>query len=203
MDETVQAHMFEPFFTTKEEGKGTGLGLSILYGIVRQHNGYATVRSAPGKGTTFEICLPLADPVEVVEGVDPLPQARGGTETILLAEDEAAVREIMARTLRQSGYKVVEAADGAEAIARFDANAEGIALAILDVIMPVKSGRMAYDAITRRAPAVKILFVSGYTADVVERKGILPPGSEFLAKPCSPMALLRKVREALDGGVAP
>ena len=195
MDEATKEHLFEPFFTTKEVGKGTGLGLSTVYGIVKQHKGYISVYSEKSMGTSFHIYLPLTDEIQTEELVHVMPV--GGPETILLAEDNEDVRNFMATALTRSGYHVVKAVDGEEAIERFKTN-NGISLLILDSVMPKKNGRQVYDEISATHPDVKIIFTSGYTRDVVLDKGIEDKKFDFIAKPVSPDTLLKKVREVLD-----
>lgn len=198
MDEKTKGKIFEPFFTTKEMGRGTGLGLSIVYGIIKQHGGEIHPYSEPGKGTTFKIYLPLAqkESKETVEVELSLPKR--GSETILLAEDSADVREVIKITLECAGYKVVEAVDGEDAINRFVENKEKVDLVITDVIMPRKSGKEVYDEIKKIKPLIKVLFTSGYTADMIGRKGITEEGAAFISKPANPYDFLIKVREILD-----
>lgn len=202
MDETIIKRIFEPFFTTKEMGKGTGLGLAMVYGIIKQHNGFINVYSDEGKGTTFKIYLPVFKPQSEVSV--PQPEIRkqqlvtGGTETVLLAEDNEDVRGLGKELLVESGYKVIEANDGEDAIMKFMENKEDIQLVILDVIMPKKNGREVYDEIMKTRPDIKSLFMSGYTANHIHKKGILEEGLNFISKPVSPNEFLRKVREALD-----
>ena len=199
MDEEIRKQIFEPFFTTKEVGKGTGLGLSIVYGIVKQHNGTINVYSEPGLGTTFKIYLPIIVPAEATA----VPKAQavpvGGRETILLAEDERDVRILITSILREAGYTVIEAVDGEDAAKKFTENENHIQLFLSDVIMPKKNGKDAYELIRAARPGIKVLFMSGYTADIIQSKGILAEGTPFLSKPISPEQVLRKVREVLDG----
>ncbi len=198
IDEKTRERIFEPFYTTKEIGKGTGLGLSIVYGIVKQHSGYITCYSEPGQGTTFRIYLPSV--VRAAPGREtdaPLP-VTGGTETILVAEDDVTVRSLIKEILKQYGYTVIEAVDGEDAIKRFTEHRSVVKLLILDVIMPKKNGKEVYLAISRNHPGVKVLFASGYTADILSRKGVLEDSRDFIAKPISSTDLLRKVREKLD-----
>jgi len=199
MDEATVARGFEPFFTTKEPGKGTGLGLSIIYGIVKQHHGFVKVASRPGFGSTFSIYLPLADAVEAVDQGKILQPVRGGTETILVVEDEPALRQVVSQILRHFGYRVLEAADGDEGTDIFRTHASEISLVILDTIMPKKHGKAVHEDIVRLEPKVRTLFVSGYPADIIANKGLLPAGVIFLPKPVSPMELLGTVRQLLDG----
>ncbi len=198
IDEKSKERIFEPFYTTKEIGKGTGLGLSIVYGIVKQHSGYITCYSEPGQGTTFRIYLPevtRATPGREAEATLPVT---GGTETILVAEDDVTVRSLMKEILKQYGYTVIEAVDGEDAVKRFTEHRSVVKLLILDVIMPKKNGKEVYLAISRNHPGVKVLFASGYTADILSRKGVLENSCDFISKPISSTELLRKVREKLD-----
>jgi two-component system, cell cycle sensor histidine kinase and response regulator CckA len=195
MDDATKEHLFEPFFTTKEVGKGTGLGLSTVYGIVKQHNGHITAYSEKNTGTTFHIYLPIINAMEVKE--PPQVQPPGGTERILLAEDNEEVREFMTTVLSRSGYDVIVAVDGEDAIEHFR-NHKGISLLILDSVMPKKNGRQVYDEISAAVQSIKVIFTSGYTRDVVLDKGIEDKKYDFIAKPVSPVDLLRKVREVLD-----
>src|SRR5208283_2682292 len=198
MDEKTQQKIFEPFFTTKELGKGTGLGLSIVYGIIKQHGGNITVYSEPGKGTTFRIYLPLiATKIEEAKKTE-IVTPRGGTETILLTEDNEEVRVLSKKVLEEFGYKVIDAVDGEDAINKFKENKDSIQLILIDVIMPKKSGKEAIDEIRKIKPGVKVLFTSGYTSDIVSRKGILEEGVDFISKPVTPYKLLAKIREILD-----
>lgn len=196
MDAGVKEHIFDPFFTTKEVGKGTGLGLSTTYGIVKQHNGYITVHSELDAGTTVGVYLPLT-------GVTPKIDApssdviKGGTETILVAEDNKEVRQLIKNILIEFGYSVIEARDGEDAISKFNRQ-QDIDLLILDSVMPKKNGKAVYDEISATNPDIKTIFISGYTRDVVLDKGIVDRQFDFVAKPLSPKGLLEKVREVLD-----
>jgi PAS domain S-box-containing protein len=197
MDERTKEKIFEPFFTTKEVGRGTGLGLSIVYGVVKQHNGYINVYSEPRKGTTFNIYIP-ATRTKAEETTEAVIEIRGGTETILVAEDNDALRMLMKEVLKRSGYTVVEAIDGEDAVQRFMEHKWTIDLVILDVVMPRKSGKEAYETIKKEKTDMKILFTSGYTRDVLFDKGINDKTYDFISKPVSPDDLLLKVREILD-----
>ena len=200
MDEATRQKIFEPFFTTKEVGKGTGLGLSIIYGIIKQHNGYITCFSEPGKGTTFEIYLPLIAGKPLTDGISAEPaMPRSGTETILLAEDDHQLRELTKNVLEGYGYTVIEAEDGENAVEKFAENMEKIQLSILDVIMPRKNGKEVYEEIFRIRPDSKVIFTSGYPEDIFDRDEILGMGLDFIAKPVLPSDLLKKIREVLDG----
>jgi CheY-like chemotaxis protein len=198
MDEQTKEKLFEPFFTTKDVGKGTGLGLSIVYGIIKQHNGYINVYSDLGKGTTFRIYLPIIKSAVKEPDKEEAMTAKGGTETLLVAEDAEDVRELLKIVLEDYGYTVIEASDGDEAIERFMERKENIQLLILDVIMPKKIGKEVYDEIRKIRPEMKALFISGYTAEIIHKKGVLEEGLNFISKPVSPPELLEKVREVLD-----
>jgi CheY-like chemotaxis protein len=199
MDEETQKKIFEPFFTTKEVGKGTGLGMSIIYGIIKQHNGYINVYSEPDGGTTFRVYLPLT-PEEKKDGHDTLIMAApvGGTETVLLAEDDATVRELHKMTLEEAGYTVIEAIDGQDALMKFMERRSAVDLLATDVIMPKIDGKKLYQEMQQQRPDMKVLFMSGYTKDIVIDKGILDDESSFIAKPVTSYELLAKVRSILD-----
>jgi CheY-like chemotaxis protein len=199
MDAETKERIFEPFFTTKEQGKGTGLGLAMVYGIVKQHSGHIAVYSEPGMGTTFKIYLPLVKRVATEKpSTSEAVATKGGTETILVAEDDAALRKLTSTILSHRGYRVIEAVDGHDAVAKFAENSESISLIILDGIMPKKNGREAYEEIRTINPAIKTIFLSGYAEDVISKKGVLDLGINFLLKPVLPTALLKRVREVLD-----
>ena len=198
MDDKTKGRIFEPFYTTKDVGKGTGLGLSIVYGIIKQHDGYINVYSEPGKGTTFKIYLPLIKAEAEREMPKIMLSPETGNETLLLAEDDKEVRAFTREILTEFGYAVVEASDGEDAIAKFTENKDRIQLLLLDVIMPRKNGKEAYDEIKRIRPDMRALFMSGYTADVIHKKGIVDEGLNFISKPVSPTVLLKKVRDMLD-----
>ncbi len=198
MDEKTRERIFEPFFTTKEVGKGTGLGLAMVYGIIKQHEGSVHVYSEEGRGTTFKIYLPVVPATtEAARRVELSPIA-GGAETLLVAEDDEAVRTLTSDILEQFGYTVIQAEDGEDAVNKFMANRDKVRLLLLDVIMPKKNGKEVYDKIRIFNPAVKALFVSGYTADIIHQKGLLDKGLHFLLKPVPMNDLLRKVRSILD-----
>ena len=199
MDEETQKRIFDPFFTTKEMGRGTGLGLSIVYGIIKQHGGYVIASSAQGLGTTFKLYLPLVQ--QPMDGLgDPvLPQPRvKGDETILVVEDEPGVRSMVEMVLQKYGYTVLLAQDGVEAVAQFQAHRDTIGLILMDIIMPRKGGRQAYEEIRQLDPLVKVLFTSGYTADFIKNRGELDQGMELVMKPVQPLDLLRRIREMLE-----
>jgi two-component system, cell cycle sensor histidine kinase and response regulator CckA len=202
MDAATQKRIFDPFFTTKEVGKGTGLGLATVYGVVKQHGGHITVCSEPGKGTTFCIYFPVVD--KILKEYDEAPVSmEGGNETILVAEDNDAVRDLIREVLTEYGYSVIEATDGAEAVKQFKKKADTIDLLIFDSLMPVQNGREAYDEIHKIKPDIRVIFTSGHTRDVFLDKGIEDRQFSFLQKPISPDALLRKIREVLDNGQDP
>ncbi|OGL48370.1 MAG: hypothetical protein A3H37_05200 [Candidatus Schekmanbacteria bacterium RIFCSPLOWO2_02_FULL_38_14] len=200
MDEETKKKIFEPFFTTKKVGKGTGLGLSMAYGIIKQHDGYINVYSEPGEGTTFRIYLPLA--LVKKETADEKSMENklipNGTETVLVAEDDKMLQKLTSEVLSESGYTVILAQDGQEAVDKFIEHRDSIQLLLFDIIMPKKNGKEAYDEIIKICPSMKVLFISGYAADIIREKGILKDGLSFVTKPISPTALLRKVREVLD-----
>ena len=198
LDEMTKARLFEPFFTTKEMGRGTGLGLAMVYGAVKQNNGFINVYSEVGNGTTFRIYLPeatgTAERSEDAVILSPL----GGTETILLVEDDQALRILVVTVLDKYGYTVIEAIDGDDALARFNEHKESITLLITDVVMPKRSGIEVFEEIKKFNPEMKALFMSGYSKDITRVKGILNTSVNFLQKPVSPNTLLKKVREILD-----
>jgi PAS domain S-box-containing protein len=198
IDKKAIEHIFEPFYTTKEVGKGTGLGLSIVYGIIKQHNGNINVYSEPGSGTTFKIYLPLIRSKTDEEEAGEARVPTGGNETILLAEDNAPIRGLITQILAKYGYRVLAAEDGDDALAQFTEHKGRIDLVILDVIMPKKNGRVVYDILKATSPDIRVLFISGYTADIVHKKGIFEEDIDFLFKPIMPDALLLKVRDMLD-----
>ncbi len=201
MDEETKQKIFEPFFTTKEVGKGTGLGLSIVYGIVKQHGGYINVYSEKESGTTFRIYLPLIQSEACTGESREVPVLKGGTETILVIEDDVQVRQFSRTALESFGYRVIEAVDGEDALRRFEEHKDHVQLLLLDVIMPKKNGMEVYTEIKKTRPDIQVIFSSGYTGDVLTGKGIIEEGLSFISKPVSPHELLSKVREILDGKV--
>ena len=197
MDEKTKQHIFEPFFTTKEVGKGTGLGLSTVYGAVKQHNGYITVDSEPHKGTLFRLWFALVHPREQETVLEP-EDAKKGTETILVAEDDPRVRRLMKDILGRYGYTVLEAADGEEALRLFMDERDKIGLVICDVVMPRMNGKEVCEEIKKSLPDMKVLFTSGYTKDVIIEKGLEDAMVDFIMKPIHAKDFLIKVREVLD-----
>ena len=200
MPPEVRARVFEPFFTTKAVGKGTGLGLATVYGIVRQGGGHVDVRSEVGRGSSFDVHFPASsEPLSSRQARPPAVAGHRGAETILLVEDDAAVRTLSRRVLQAQGYRMLVGVDGNDALREADGHAGPIHLMVTDVIMPGLSGRELSDALRRRNPSLRVLYVSGYTDDAVLRRGVETEGVDFLPKPFTPADLARKVREVLDG----
>jgi CheY-like chemotaxis protein len=200
MDDTVKQHLFEPFFTTKESGKGTGLGLATCYGIVKQHGGYISADSQLGRGTVFTIYLPLAvqpsDDLPMLTEREDLPHGR---ETVLLVEDEPAVRSLAVRVLRQQGYVILEATNGSEALRIVETQPHvAIDLVLTDVVMPQMGGQALVNLLRAKLPSVKILFMSGYPDRSFNQDGTLDANINFLQKPFLPGVLARKVRDVLE-----
>ena len=196
----VLSHVFDPFFTTKEVGKGTGLGLSTVYGIVKQSGGYIWARSDAGSGTSFLICFPRVE--EAADAPAPIPQTAApilrGEETILLVEDEPAVRKLVSTILRSRGYRVLVAGDGLEALQLLESHAGSVKLLLTDVVMPEMSGRELAERVLARTPEVRVVFMSGYTSEVVGAGDLLQPGVNYLQKPFGPESLAQMVRRLLD-----
>ncbi|MBS1793595.1 MAG: PAS domain S-box protein [Acidobacteria bacterium] len=199
MEKSIQEHIFEPFFTTKETGRGTGLGLATCHGIVKQNGGHIWLNSEPGRGTTFRIYLPRVQEIETV--AEPVEEEFGkatGTETILVVEDEPAVRGITVETLKIFGYRVVECESGHEALEKARSFDGQIDLLLTDVVMPQMSGKELAVEIRKVLPAIRILYVSGYTANTIGHHGVLEEEADFIAKPYHIDQLGAKIREILD-----
>lgn len=203
MSEEVKKRVFEPFFTTKEVNKGTGLGLAIVYSIIKQHNGYITIDTKEGYGTKVLVYLPLIkEHIPTEEEIKKVfLDVRGGDETILVAEDDDYVRDLIKQILVNAGYKVILAKDGKEAIREFIKHKNEISLAILDVIMPMKNGGEVFNEIRLVNPAIKVIFLSGYSTEFIDHETSMSKKAVFMAKPVSPKELLLKVRQALDGTI--
>jgi len=201
MDAETRAHLFEPFFTTKGVGEGTGLGLATVYGIVKQSGGHITAYSEVGRGTTIKIYLPRVDAASEVRGAEPEPVVlRRGSETVLLVEDDEAVRELTCEVLEMHGYTVLAVADAGEAPRVLEGASRPIHLLVTDVVMPRLSGRELTERLRSLRPGLRVLYISGYADTAVVHHGVLDPGTPFLQKPFTPDALLRSVRKVLDGG---
>lgn len=195
MEPAVLKRIFEPYFTTKERDKGTGLGLAIVYGIMKQNSGYITVESEPGKGSRFHLYFPLAAAPEQHRETAGAP---GGRETIVIAEDDASLRQLMRTVLAEHGYAVIEAADGEVAVQKVRENRDTVRLVLLDVIMPRKGGREVRNEIAGIAPDARVLYITGYSTEILRSKGFTESTEHFIQKPVSPQDLLRTVRQALD-----
>ncbi len=199
MDEDTKNRIFEPFFTTKEIGKGTGLGLAVVYGIVKQHDGHINVYSEKGKGTTFKIYLPLIDKgypdIDKTEHI--YDEALQGSETVLVAEDSPEVMEIIVNVLTENGYRVIKAMDGIDAIEKFRENKDDIHLFLSDIVMPKINGKEAYNEIRKFNPDIKALFMSGYTANIIQQDAATEQDIPVISKPFTSSELLKKIRETL------
>jgi two-component system cell cycle sensor histidine kinase/response regulator CckA len=198
MDESARAHLFEPFFTTKEPGNGTGLGLPMAYGIVRQHEGWIEVDTVQGEGTTVDVFVPV-HLGQVMKATDQdLSQLPGGTETILMAEDEPAVQRFARTVLEGLGYTVLVAGNGAEAVQQFTAHSDSIDLLLLDAVMPRMSGANAYADIKGLKPNVPVLFITGYSEEIARLTASIGTSVEILRKPYGPKDLAERIRAILD-----
>jgi CheY-like chemotaxis protein len=198
MTKEVIAKIFDPFFTTKEVGKGTGLGLSTVFGIVKQHKGYIKAYSEPNIGTTFKIFIPLisGESETIIKEINITDL--NGTETILIAEDNNEARITSTTILKQMGYTVIPAIDGQDAIDKFRDHQREIDLCLIDIVMPKKNGAEVINEIRQINNNVKVIFISGYTYDIIKMKGIVDYGASFISKPVSPDKFLKKIREVLD-----
>jgi CheY-like chemotaxis protein len=202
MSEKTKANIFEPFFSTKSKENGAGLGLATCYGIIKQSGGHITVESELGRGTTFKVFLPRVaeDPAESSTRTRESSRPPSGGETLLVVEDELAVRELAAAFLTELGYEVLSAGNGVEALQVIaERNGDGIDLVVTDVVMPQMGGKELADNLHLKHPDLKLLFTSGYIEDAIVRNGVLEPGLTFIPKPYTSGALARKVREVLDG----
>jgi CheY-like chemotaxis protein len=200
IDDNTLEHIFEPFFTTKDPGKGTGLGLSTVHGIVKQHGGIINVRSEKNQGTTFEVFIPQADDAalgraRVISVRDPMAR---GVETILVAEDNELVRALSCNMLESLGYSVLSTDNVNECLRLAQDHRGSINLLLTDVIMPGMNGKELFEILSRVRPRLKVLFMSGYTSDVIGQHGVLGAGMNYIQKPFSLHALSEKVRQALD-----
>jgi len=198
MDAETQSRVFEPFFTTKEKDKGTGLGLSTVYGIVKQSGGNIWIYSEPGRGTTCKIYLPRVSAPAIEAARKPVSEAPTGSETVLVVEDEDAVRRLAERILRAVGYRVLTAANGGEALLLCERHPGEIALLLTDVVMPQMSGRDLAERLDKVLPGLRVLYMSGYADSAIVHHGVIDPDTRFIGKPFSAAALARKVREVLD-----
>jgi CheY-like chemotaxis protein len=199
MDAKTLEKIFEPFYTTKEKGKGTGLGLSTVYGIVKQHGGSIRAFSEPGKGSRFQISFPASEPA--VRDESPVDEARKGvrgSETVLLVEDNDSVRDLTAKILLRQGYVLLSASCGRDALKILENHNGSVDLLLTDVIMPDMNGRRLFERVAERYPNLKVLFMSGYTDNVIAHHGVLDEGVNFIQKPFSIQGLARKIREVLD-----
>jgi two-component system cell cycle sensor histidine kinase/response regulator CckA len=200
MDPDTVARIFEPFFTTKEMGKGTGLGLATVYGIVKQHGGNIWVYSEPDRGTTFKLYLPVSDFTDQVEATEiTKSESTGGNETILVAEDDEMVRELTCEMLEELGYRVMRAETAEKCLELAQNSDTPMDLLLTDVVMPEMSGKELFKRIAQIRPGIRGLFMSGYTADIIARRGVLDAGVDFIQKPFSLDILSQKIRKALDG----
>jgi CheY-like chemotaxis protein len=198
MSEEVRRRLFEPFFTTKAGGGGTGLGLATVFGVVKQSGGSIFVYSEEGRGTTFKIYLPVSErPVDPPHDGD-RPVSERGTETVVVVEDDPSVRELVRLMLGDCGYVVLTAADADAAVGLCAEHPDGVDLLLTDVVMPDVGGRVLAERLTALFPALRVLFMSGYSDEAVFRHGIIRPDTAFIEKPFSQAALARKVREVLD-----
>jgi CheY-like chemotaxis protein len=204
MTREVREKIFEPFFTTKGLGKGTGLGLATVYGIVKQHRGHIEVESAPGEGTTFRLYFPAAEAQAEEEKRVSAPGSpmERGTETVLVAEDEDGVRDMIVATLEPLGYRVFPAASGEEALRIAEANPEdSIDLLLTDVILTGMNGRELAETLADRRPGMRVLYMSGYTDDIIAHHGVFDPGVAFFTQPFTPGELATRIRSVLGGEV--
>jgi CheY-like chemotaxis protein len=195
----VREYIFEPFFTTKERGKGTGLGLSMVYGIVNQSRGFIGVESELEQGTTFKIYFPrVVERVEGLEARSVKQEMPRGSETVLVVEDDGAVRNLASQILKEQGYRILEASNGEEALSLYGVMKEPIHLVLTDVVMPRMSGRELVERLISLYPEMRVLYMSGYTDDAIVQHGVLEEGVSYIQKPFTMEGLAKKVREVLD-----
>jgi len=196
----ILSHIFEPFFTTKAKGKGTGLGLATVYGVVHQHQGWVEVESLMARGTVFRVFIPLTETAAVVGAAPSVATAPGGgTETILLVEDEEAVRDMVGHLLKNQGYRVVEAESGARALEVWKEHGPNVDLLLTDLVMPGGvNGRELAEILHGQCPKLKVVYMSGYSADILGKEFVVRPGVNFLQKPYDSTKLARTVRQCLD-----
>jgi CheY-like chemotaxis protein len=198
MDESTRRRIFEPFYTTKGPGKGTGLGLSTVYGIITQSHGHIFVYSEVGRGTTFKMYLPQVAEALTADRPTPTLASTSGTETILLVEDDAALRKVATRILESAGYTLLTAANGVEALSLVDRHKAPLHLLLTDVVMPEMSGRELATRLAEIRPETKVLYASGYTDDAIVLHGVLEAGVPFVSKPFTAAELTHKIRQVLD-----
>ena len=198
MDAATLERIFEPFFTTKPKDRGTGLGLSVVYGIIQQHQGLIQAYSEPGVGTAFRIYLPVVERAARRGATALAPRVKGGYETILVAEDETSVRTLTTRVLQKAGYRLLLAANGAEAVRLYSDHRQEIAIVLLDVVMPIVGGVEAAERIIQMSPAANILFMSGYSPTGVNLSNSVPGAFQVMQKPYQPDDLLRKIQQMLE-----
>jgi CheY-like chemotaxis protein len=199
MDEQTLSMIFEPFFTTKEKGKGTGLGLSTCYGIVRQHNGFIHVASTPQEGTSFDIIFPRSwGMIDEQRALQDSQEGDVGGRVVLLVEDDPMVRSIIREMLETGGYRVIEFESGRDALLRLDKIEISAELLITDVVMPHMNGKRLAEEILALIPSIKVLYISGYTDEVIAKHGVLEPGMAFIQKPFKRTVLMERIRELLE-----
>jgi CheY-like chemotaxis protein len=199
MPREVRDRIFEPFFTTKEVGMGTGLGLATVYGIVKQHNGYIFVDSDLGRGTEFRLYLPAGSTQPLIPRGEPSAALPRGSETVLVVEDDPLIRGLLREVLESFGYQVIEAGSGPEAAQRSGEHGERIDLLLTDVVMPGMNGRELADLLRRDRPGMRVLYLSGYTQDILTKQGVLEAGAALIQKPLTTGMLAQTVRRVLDG----
>jgi CheY-like chemotaxis protein len=199
MDREILSHIFEPFYTTKETGKGTGLGLAMVYGIVKNHDGYIMCYSEPGEGTTFKIYFPIIEKeIKTMESKEEKVPIKGGSETILLVDDEEAIRELGEDIFTRFGYTVLMASDGESALEIYSEKKEEINLVILDIIMPGIGGRRCLEKLLKMNPRVKVIIASGYSINGPTKEVLEAGAKGFISKPYDMRGMLKTVRKILD-----